>query len=178
MKLRIANPSREEMDKFLLGVVGVVEANSYESMCLWQEQHERAGKTWKSGGGGPMVQVGEIADMPVCISLLVNEVDGHRILFGREVRDRGRNQEREQPALQEQVCGPGRGDRSCEAAADRTPKHGLFFTQRGDRGCHPCRTAGVSVETVLHHESGEEMSRSERCSCRPTSRTRRASARR
>lgn len=31
-------------------------------------------------------------------------------------------------------------------------KHGLFFTQR----CHPCE-GGVSVETVLHHEGGEEM---------------------
>lgn len=32
-------------------------------------------------------------------------------------------------------------------------KHGLFFTQRP----HPCE-GGVSVETVLHHSSGEELS--------------------
>lgn len=32
-------------------------------------------------------------------------------------------------------------------------KHGLFFTQR----CHPCDN-GVSVETVLHHAGGEELS--------------------
>jgi hypothetical protein len=81
MKLRIANPPKAEMDKFLHGVVGAVEANSYESLCLWHEQHERAGKTWKQGSGGCMVQVGELADMPVCVSLFVNEVDGHRILF-------------------------------------------------------------------------------------------------
>lgn len=90
MKFSIANPARDEMDRFLCGVVGVVEANSYEGMCLWQEQHERGGKTWKEGGGGPMVQVGELADMPVCISLTVNEIDGHRILFVDEtsqVRD-------------------------------------------------------------------------------------------
>lgn len=31
-------------------------------------------------------------------------------------------------------------------------KHGLFFTQR----CHPCE-GGVTVETVLHHEGGEDM---------------------
>ena len=31
-------------------------------------------------------------------------------------------------------------------------RHGLFFTQR----CHPCE-GGVSVETVLHHASGQEM---------------------
>lgn len=32
-------------------------------------------------------------------------------------------------------------------------RHGLFFTQR----CHPSEN-GVSVETVLHHETGEELS--------------------
>lgn len=32
-------------------------------------------------------------------------------------------------------------------------EHGLFFTQR----CHPCDN-GVSVETVLHHAGGQEMS--------------------
>lgn len=81
MRIRIANPDRAEMNKFLSGVVGVVEANSYEGMCLWREHLEQAGRSWKAGGGGPMVQVGEIADMPVCIALLVNEIDGHRILF-------------------------------------------------------------------------------------------------
>ena len=32
-------------------------------------------------------------------------------------------------------------------------EHGLFFTQR----CHPCDN-GVTVETVLHHEGGDELS--------------------
>ena len=40
-----------------------------------------------------------------------------------------------------------------EAVKPPLIKHGLFFTQR----CHPAED-GVTVETVLHHASGEEMS--------------------
>lgn len=40
-----------------------------------------------------------------------------------------------------------------EAIKPALIKHGLFFTQR----CHPA-DSGVSVETVLHHEGGEELS--------------------
>lgn len=85
MRIEIANPDRSEMDKFLAGVVGVVEASSFESYCLWKHCHEEQGKPWKSGGGGPMVQVGSVMSgdetLPICVALLVNEVDGHRILF-------------------------------------------------------------------------------------------------
>lgn len=72
----------DELASFLDGVVGVVDANSYESMCLWQE-YDRQGRRdqWKSGGGGPLVTVGTVGRMPVCISLLVNEVEGNRLLF-------------------------------------------------------------------------------------------------
>jgi hypothetical protein len=40
-----------------------------------------------------------------------------------------------------------------EAVKPALIKHGLFFTQRS----HPAES-GVSVETVLHHEGGEELS--------------------
>lgn len=92
MKIEIANPGKTEMAKFLDGVVGIVEANSFEGSCLWQHYHKQLGKPWKSGGGGPMVQVGSIMsgtdELPVCCALTVNEVDGHRILFV-EVTSRG-----------------------------------------------------------------------------------------
>jgi len=72
-----------EIKKFLDGVMGVVDANSYESLCLWRE-NEHAGynqREWKQGGGGPLVTIGRIDDRPICISLLVNEIGGHKILF-------------------------------------------------------------------------------------------------
>jgi hypothetical protein len=81
MKVSIANPERREMDKFLNGVVGVVVASSFEQQSLWDHWHRELGKPWVSGGGGPMIQVGEIGDMPVCCALTVDEVDGQRILF-------------------------------------------------------------------------------------------------
>ena len=84
-KIAIDNPGKAEMDKFLHGIVGVVEANSFESLCLWQENREARGQAWVSGGSGLMVQVGSVMsgdeELPVCMSLLVNEVAGHRILF-------------------------------------------------------------------------------------------------
>lgn len=85
MKIGIQNPSKHEMAAFLESVVGVVEASSFESLCLWREYSQELRKPWSSGTSGPMVQVGTVVsggeDMPVCMSLLVNEVDGHRVLF-------------------------------------------------------------------------------------------------
>lgn len=79
--MRIANPEPAELTKFLAGVIGVVEANSFESLTLWEEYHQKRGRPWISGSSGPMIQVGEISGLPVCCSLLVNEIDGYRILF-------------------------------------------------------------------------------------------------
>lgn len=91
----IANPDKPEMDKFLEGVIGVVEASNFEHYSLWLHNDQRTDerkKLWKSGGGGPMVQVGVVTsgeiELPVCCALLVDEVDGHRILFV-EVTSRG-----------------------------------------------------------------------------------------
>lgn len=72
------NPHAE----FLKDVVGVVKATSTEKFYLWKEYHNSLELfTWKEGGGGPMVTIGHVGDMPVCICLLVDVVEGHRILF-------------------------------------------------------------------------------------------------
>lgn len=70
-----------EMTEFLNGVVGVVEANSYERLCLWKEYTEELKKRWKDNRSGFSEVIGYLADMPVCISLFTSEVDGHKILF-------------------------------------------------------------------------------------------------
>ena len=70
----------DEMTNFLHGVVGVVEANSFESLCLWEEAEEQ-GRSWISNNSGFGQTVGQIAGMPVCLSLLTAEVEGHKILF-------------------------------------------------------------------------------------------------
>lgn len=72
----------DEMKAFLEGVVGVVEANSYESMCLWQEHTKRHGKeSWVSNLSGFLEIVGHLNDKPVCISLFTTVVNGQKLLF-------------------------------------------------------------------------------------------------
>lgn len=71
----------KQMTEFLHGVVGVVEANSYETMCLWKEYAEELKKPWKQRCDGLGEIVGKLADMPVFLSLLTAEIEGHKILF-------------------------------------------------------------------------------------------------
>lgn len=70
-----------ELSKFLDGVVGVVEANSYEQLCIWQEFHQELGKSWIQNPSGLLETVGHLGRMPVCISLFTVTVDGHKLLF-------------------------------------------------------------------------------------------------
>lgn len=70
----------DELKTYLGGVTGIVEANTFETMCLWREWTDN-GDTWVSTGHGYGPTVGTLADMPVCISLLTATVNGQKILF-------------------------------------------------------------------------------------------------
>lgn len=73
-----------EITDFLAGIIGAVEANSFEQFSLWQDNNANNGikeLPWIEGGMGLMETVGHIDGRPVCISLMVNTIDGHRILF-------------------------------------------------------------------------------------------------
>jgi hypothetical protein len=74
---------REELDKFLEGVVGIVEdATSLGASYIYEKVTERDGRdAYKQGGYGLMHTVGEVGDMPVCVSLNCNHIRGHKILF-------------------------------------------------------------------------------------------------
>jgi hypothetical protein len=81
-----ARPVDEEMRKFLEGVIGCVEADGYAQHMLWHQYHhkphfDQPPMTWEQGRSGLCEIVGYVADMPVNVSLYVNVVDGHRILF-------------------------------------------------------------------------------------------------
>ncbi len=71
-----------ELTSFLAGVVGVIEANSYERHMLWIEnrQHPHP-KTWEQLPPGRLETVGHLDDRPVCVSLLKVRVGGHPLLF-------------------------------------------------------------------------------------------------
>lgn len=70
-----------QMTEFLDGVVGAVEANSFETLSLWRECHQELKMPWVDRGSGLMEIVGTVGDRPVCISLLTSVVDGQKILF-------------------------------------------------------------------------------------------------
>lgn len=71
-----------EITDFLAGVVGVVEANSYEHHMLWSENEQREKPLpWKQNNCGLGETVGHIGKMPVFVSLFTAEVDGHKLLF-------------------------------------------------------------------------------------------------
>jgi hypothetical protein len=72
----------QQMIDFLDGVVGVVDANSYESLCLWRENQELAVPcSWVQNNSGLMETVGYVNGYPVCLSLLTTRISGWKILF-------------------------------------------------------------------------------------------------
>ncbi len=71
----------EEMKQFLEGVVGIVEANSFEKMCLWKENQDQMKYEWKENNLGYLPTIGELAGMPVVLSLFTADVNGHKLLF-------------------------------------------------------------------------------------------------
>jgi hypothetical protein len=67
-------------DARLANTTFLVEANSYEQFALWKEFHDEV--EWEEDSRGFWQQIGEIAGMPVCISVSFAKIYGHR----REVR--------------------------------------------------------------------------------------------
>ena len=57
-----------------------LEANTYESVCLWQEINNR-GIVWIDGSVGHSHKIGRLCDMPVVISVIVNKVADMKVAF-------------------------------------------------------------------------------------------------
>lgn len=78
----LGNPAldREEIDRYLEGVVGCIEDSSSLAMSYIYEKVGKEG--WgENRGGGFLHTVGTVGDMPVCVSLLTYTIRGHKILF-------------------------------------------------------------------------------------------------
>lgn len=73
-------PDRQLRD-FLAGVVGVVDASSYEYQALWEHHHQERGITWEQRADGLLETIGALADMPVCLRLNTAIVGGFKLLF-------------------------------------------------------------------------------------------------
>jgi len=68
-------------EEFLSGIVGVVEANRFEHMCLWKRYHQELNYPWKDRLSGYGFTVGHLNDKPVHISLLTAVIKGQKLLF-------------------------------------------------------------------------------------------------
>ena len=74
--------TEQEIENRLAGVTAIVEATNWEKFKLWQENEVRTSKRrWTEGRSGHLFTVGYLADMPVCISVLIDEIDSKKILF-------------------------------------------------------------------------------------------------
>lgn len=81
----------EQMKTFLAGVVGCVEATTYEQQKLWETHHYYAEKLgydkldWISHNSGLCEIIGYVQvkgkDLPVNLCMYVSTIKGHRILF-------------------------------------------------------------------------------------------------
>lgn len=76
----------DEIARFLEGVVGCVEANSFEKHSLWKENHyladdARHKREWKDNNSGYGITIGCVDDRPVHLSLRIATIDGQKILF-------------------------------------------------------------------------------------------------
>lgn len=74
----------DQMTKFLDGVIGCVEADSFARFMLWKENEDRAPehkREWSSNNTGLSTQVGILADHEVWVSLQTAIIGGHKILF-------------------------------------------------------------------------------------------------
>lgn len=72
----------EDVLKYLQGIDGICEANSFETMSLWDDYTKKYNYTWKETGyGGYLLTVGFIKKHPICISVSKAIVRGKTILF-------------------------------------------------------------------------------------------------
>ncbi len=65
--------------EFLQGVIGFVEATSFEYHQLWKEWEDKS--TWKQNLSGYGQVVGHLDSRPVFISLITAVIEGHKVLF-------------------------------------------------------------------------------------------------
>lgn len=77
----------ETAESLLAKTEYIVEATSFEQLCLWQSYakqsptHHSHAVDWKEYSHGWLVTVGKLAKMPVCISVSWAKLDGHFVMF-------------------------------------------------------------------------------------------------
>lgn len=80
------NYEQEDVDDFLKDTHGIVEANSFEQLCLWRDyvgwttpRYDRS--KWIENLSGLFLHIGNLGDMPVTLSLFSAIINGKKIVF-------------------------------------------------------------------------------------------------
>lgn len=77
----VCSPTEYYISEFVDGVVGIVEATSFEQGCLWETWQRELGKSWVSDSSSRLPIVAIFGGKPVTLSMFCSVVDGHKILF-------------------------------------------------------------------------------------------------
>jgi hypothetical protein len=71
-----------ELQEYLKDVVGAVEANSFEQLCLWRECHQELNESWVENRSGLWRNLGPgTTGRDTCLSLITAVVGGKKVLF-------------------------------------------------------------------------------------------------
>jgi hypothetical protein len=71
----------KEIEDYLHGVTGVIEATNDEKHYVWERNKRGPNYPWSDTGSGYLATVGNVGDRPICISLLTTTINGGKILF-------------------------------------------------------------------------------------------------
>lgn len=63
----------------LAGTVFIVEANSFEKLCLWKEWKDRL--PWREDLSGNLVTIGHVQGRPIVVSLFWANLNGQKVMF-------------------------------------------------------------------------------------------------
>lgn len=72
--------NKDEIISFMEGAIGILEANSFETMMLWEKYKDRP-EGWKEHLSGFLITVGTFAGHPVCFALNYATVANSKILI-------------------------------------------------------------------------------------------------
>ena len=71
--------NNNEIDPRFAKTVFCVEANSFETLELWDYWKDKV--KWEDEGDGVMYQTGEIDNRPICTTMSWSKIDGQYVLF-------------------------------------------------------------------------------------------------
>lgn len=71
----------KQLKEYMAGAIGLVEATSFERMCLWRSHTANPYAEWNDKGTGFGHTVAFYNSRPIFVSLLTTTIDEHKVLF-------------------------------------------------------------------------------------------------